>query len=105
MVSLGPSELIEPIETETMEYDSKCSENSFGGVVYKMLAILCRPQFCYLSGAETGIFWDNYANTVAADGMALSFAGSSVLTLQDKQILGFHKEYLNYLCNFKVEKW
>ena len=44
---------------------------------------------------ETGIFWDNYVNTMAADALASEIAKSStimVMTIYDKQARVFHVE-------------
>ena len=48
-------------------------------------------------GAGTGMFWDNYINTMAVDALAPCVARSSAamgLTMQDRRVLVFHKEGL-----------
>ena len=49
------------------------------------------------SGVETSIFWDNYINTMAANGLAPHVTRSStamVMTMQDKKVFVFYMERL-----------
>ena len=52
------------------------------------------PEWDNPVGTETGMFWDNYINTIADD-LAPCIARSSlttVLFMLDKQVLAFHEE-------------
>ena len=58
----------------------------------------CRKMSVNVSGAETGIFWDNYVNTVDADALAPSIARPSATTVGIKCLSSIGNDF-NHLCH------
>ena len=62
----------------------------------------CRKMSINVSGAESGIFWENYVNTIDADALAPSIARSSATTVSIvwwKICLSSMGNDFNYLCH------
>ena len=111
-----------PASNFTMSPHATPLWNEFEPDTFKITVTSPRVQWVNPSGFEARIFWENYANTMAADALIPCIARSSVWTVlifKNKQVLTFHKyafqlpvspqhivKLCKYILYFKhIESW